>query len=58
MQRRDGVRRIISEFGAACKQALLHGQKEAAIRRAVETLLADAANVLGCVLKVLVTATR
>ncbi|WP_053851485.1 type ISP restriction/modification enzyme [Streptomyces sp. NRRL B-24085] len=47
MQRRDGFRRIISEFGAACKQALLHGQKEAAIRRAVETLLVDAANVVG-----------
>ncbi|MGW0729906.1 type ISP restriction/modification enzyme [Streptomyces mirabilis] len=47
MRRRDGLRRIISEFGATCKQALLHGQKEAAIRRAVETLLVDAANVLG-----------
>ncbi|MCL7380098.1 type ISP restriction/modification enzyme [Streptomyces sp. 35G-GA-8] len=47
MQRRDGFRRIVSEFGATCKQALLHGQKEAAIRRAVETLLVDAAGVLG-----------
>lgn len=47
MQRRDRFRRIVSEFGATCKQALLHGQKEAAIRRAVETLLVDAAGVLG-----------
>ncbi|MET8956736.1 type ISP restriction/modification enzyme [Streptomyces sp. NPDC004533] len=47
MQRRDRFRQIISEFGAACKQALMHGQKEAAIRRAVETLLVDAAQVLG-----------
>ncbi|MFI2348434.1 type ISP restriction/modification enzyme [Streptomyces sp. NPDC019443] len=47
MQRRDRFRRIVSEFGATCKQALLHGQKEAAIRRAVETLLVDAADVLG-----------
>lgn len=47
MQRRDGFRRIVSEFGATCKQALLHGQKEAAIRRAVETLLVDAAGALG-----------
>ncbi|MCX4477570.1 N-6 DNA methylase [Streptomyces cellulosae] len=47
MQRRDGFRQIVSEFGATCKQALLHGQKEAAIRRAVETLLVDAASALG-----------
>lgn len=47
MQRRDGFRRIISKFGATCKQTLLHGQKEAGIRHAVETLLADAAGVLG-----------
>lgn len=47
MQRKDRFRRIVSEFGATCKQALLHGQKEAAIRRAVETLLVDAAGVLG-----------
>ncbi|MFC8829564.1 type ISP restriction/modification enzyme [Streptomyces sp. NPDC057137] len=47
MQRRDGFRRIVSEFGVTCKQALLHGQKEAAIRHAVETLLVDAASVLG-----------
>ncbi|WP_255951956.1 type ISP restriction/modification enzyme [Streptomyces odontomachi] len=46
MQRREAFRRIVSEFGATCKQALLHGQKEAAIRRAVETLLVDAAAVL------------
>ncbi|MEV8428932.1 N-6 DNA methylase [Streptomyces sp. HUAS 31] len=47
MQRKDRFRGIVSEFGATCKQALLHGQKEAAIRRAVETLLVDAAGVLG-----------
>ncbi|MBR7673732.1 type ISP restriction/modification enzyme [Streptomyces daliensis] len=47
MQRRSELRRIVSEFGATCKQALLHGQKEAAIRRAVETLLVDAAGVFG-----------
>ncbi|MFJ7968547.1 type ISP restriction/modification enzyme [Streptomyces sp. NPDC096324] len=47
MQRRDGLRQIVSQFGATCKQALLHGQKEAAIRRAVETLLVDAAGALG-----------
>ncbi|MFH8590931.1 type ISP restriction/modification enzyme [Streptomyces rimosus] len=47
MQRKDRFRCIVSEFGATCKQALLHGQKEAAIRRAVETLLADAASTLG-----------
>ncbi|MGA4839106.1 type ISP restriction/modification enzyme [Streptomyces sp. G45] len=47
MQRKERFRRIVSEFGATCKQALLHGQKEAAIRRAVETLLVDAAGVLG-----------
>lgn len=47
MQRRERFRRIVSEFGASCKQALLHGQKEAAIRRAVETLLTDAARTLG-----------
>lgn len=47
MQRRNELRKIVSEFGATCKQALLHGQKEAAIRRAVETLLADAASVFG-----------
>jgi hypothetical protein len=47
MQRKDRFRGIVSDFGATCKQALLHGQKEAAIRRAVETLLVDAARVLG-----------
>ncbi|MET9362327.1 type ISP restriction/modification enzyme [Streptomyces sp. NPDC006632] len=47
MQRKERLRSIVSEFGATCKQALLHGQKEAAIRRAVETLLVDAAGVLG-----------
>ncbi|MEU6004363.1 type ISP restriction/modification enzyme [Streptomyces sp. NPDC047197] len=47
MQRKERFRSIVSEFGATCKQALLHGQKEAAIRRAVETLLVDAAGVLG-----------
>ncbi|MEV0112533.1 type ISP restriction/modification enzyme [Streptomyces sp. NPDC050844] len=47
MQRRERFRSIVSEFGATCKQALLHGQKEAAIRRAVETLLVNAAGVLG-----------
>ncbi|MER6219477.1 hypothetical protein ABT189_02615 [Streptomyces sp900105755] len=47
MQRKDRFRGIVSEFGATCKQALQHGQKEAAIRRAVETLLVDAAGVLG-----------
>ncbi|MFJ9414615.1 type ISP restriction/modification enzyme [Streptomyces sp. NPDC101227] len=47
MQRRDRFRRIVSEFGETCKQALLHGQKEAAIRRAVETLLVDVAGALG-----------
>ncbi|MFI5963080.1 type ISP restriction/modification enzyme [Streptomyces asoensis] len=47
MQRKDRFRGIVSEFGATCKQALLHGQKEAAIRRAVETLLVEAAKVLG-----------
>jgi hypothetical protein len=47
MQRRDAFRRIVSEFGATCKQALLLGQKEAGIRRATETLLVDAAGVFG-----------
>ncbi|QEU91304.1 type ISP restriction/modification enzyme [Streptomyces kanamyceticus] len=47
MQRKERFRSIVSEFGATCKQALLHGQKEAAIRRAVETLLVDSAGVLG-----------
>lgn len=47
MQRRDRFRQIVSEFGATCKQALLHGQKEAAIRRAVETLLMESARALG-----------
>jgi hypothetical protein len=47
MQRKDRLRRIVSEFGATCQEALLHGQKEAAIRRAVETLLVDAAEALG-----------
>ncbi|MFE0174022.1 type ISP restriction/modification enzyme [Streptomyces sp. NPDC059002] len=47
MQRKERIRGIVSEFGATCKRALLHGQKEAAIRRAVETLLVDAAGVLG-----------
>ncbi|WP_172386661.1 type ISP restriction/modification enzyme [Streptomyces sp. MNP-20] len=47
MQRKERFRKIVSGFGATCKQALLHGQKEAAIRRAVETLLVDAAGVLG-----------
>ncbi|MFJ4479065.1 type ISP restriction/modification enzyme [Streptomyces xanthochromogenes] len=47
MQRKERFRSIVSDFGATCKQALLHGQKEAAIRRAVETLLVDSARVLG-----------
>ncbi|WP_147267361.1 type ISP restriction/modification enzyme [Streptomyces sp. SDr-06] len=47
MQRKERFRSIVSDFGATCKQALLHGQKEAAIRRAVETLLVEAAGVLG-----------
>ncbi|NLU75501.1 N-6 DNA methylase [Streptomyces sp. HNM0575] len=47
MQRKDRFRRIVSEFGATCKQALQHGQQEVAIRRAVETLLADAAAAFG-----------
>jgi hypothetical protein len=47
MQRREAFRQIVSEFGATCKQALLHGQKEAGIRRAAETLLVDAASALG-----------
>ncbi|MEU9098030.1 hypothetical protein [Streptomyces sp. NPDC048361] len=47
MQRKERFRSIVSDFGSTCKQALLHGQKEAAIRRAVETLLVEAAGVLG-----------